>query len=57
MNQTEDGPNTIGNVAASPGSIDGRHKAGGVGAEEDVCVDPHGPVDASTLVPLMKRVQ
>lgn len=45
------------NAAASPGSINGRHKARGVGTKEDVCIDPHRPVNASTLVLLIKNIQ
>lgn len=43
--------------AASPGSINGRHKDGGVRPQEDVCIDPHGPVDASALVLLVENIQ
>lgn len=45
------------NATASPGSVNGRHKARGVGTTEDVCIDPHRPVNASTLVLLIKYIQ
>lgn len=45
------------NVAALPGSINGRHKARGVGTKKDVCIDPHRSVNASTLVLLIKYIQ
>lgn len=44
-------------VAASPGSINGRHEVRGVGTKENIRIDPHRPVDASTLVLLMKYIQ
>lgn len=52
--QPDVGPNIS---AASPGSVNGRHKAGGVRTPEDVCIDPHGPVDASALVLLVENIQ